>query len=237
MNTMVKIKASDGSGTFSAYVALPKRVTAAPAVLVIQEIFGVNAVMRRICDNLAAAGFLAICPDLFWRQQPDVQLTDQSEAEWAKAFQLFKGFDVDKGVDDLKATLSFIRQDKKCNGKAGTLGYCLGGKLAYLMATRSTADCNVAYYGVGIEELTGEVSHISRPLLMHIAEKDKFVPPQAQQKILGSVRVNKLVQAHVYHDVDHAFARIGGQHYNKAAADLANSRTTDFLAAQLMTIT
>lgn len=227
-----QIKSHDG-GSFMAYAAYPEGELPAPAVVVIQEIFGVNEVMRGICDNLARAGFIAICPDIFWRQEPGIQLTDKSEEEWKRAFELFKGFDVDLGIEDLKSTLGFVREDKNCTGKAGTIGFCLGGKLAYLMSTRSEADCNVSYYGVGIEELLDEAENIDKHLLMHIAEKDKFVPMSAQEKILGALNRHNFVELHVYAGVDHAFAREGGEHYDKEAAHMANSRTSDFLATHL----
>src|SRR6195952_1910837 len=97
-------------GAFSAYVARPAAAKA-PAVVVIQEIFGVNAVMRGICDDLAAQGYLAVCPDLFWRIEPGIDITDQSDAEWKRAFELFNAFDVDAGVKDIQATIDTIRDD------------------------------------------------------------------------------------------------------------------------------
>ncbi len=182
MNQDVEIKTMDGDGAFSAFLAMPEKTAPAPAIIIIQEIFGVNKNMREICAAFARMGYLAVCPDLFWRQEPGIQLTDQTEAEWQKAFQLYQGFDIDRGIADLQATLAFIRKHKSCNGRAGTLGYCLGGKLAYLMAAHSGADCNVCYYGVGIEEMLDESASVTKPLLMHMAEKDKFVPPAARQK-------------------------------------------------------
>jgi carboxymethylenebutenolidase len=235
MNKEIKIKATDGSGSFGAFLSFPEKKLPAPAIIIIQEIFGVNKNMRDICEKISQMGYLAICPDLFWRQEPGIQLTDQSEAEWARAFQLYQGFDVGKGVDDLKATLSFVRENKGCSGKVGSLGYCLGGKLAYLMATRSDADCNVAYYAVGIDEILNEAVNIIKPLLMHIAEKDKYVPPAAQVKIIQTLGKNKQVEIHTYPGADHAFSRIGGEHYDSNAAQLANDRTAKFLAAKLAT--
>lgn len=232
MAEMTTITARDG-GRFSAYVARPATAAPSPAVVVIQEIFGINHVMREICDNLAKQGFTAICPDLFWRQEPDIQLTDKTEAEWARAFALFNGFDVGLGVTDLASTLAHIRADMGTNGRAGTLGYCLGGKLAYLMAARSDADCNVSYYGVGIEDLLGEAGNIEKPLLMHVAEKDKFVPPAAQAKILDALLPREGITIHVYQGVDHAFARPGGEHYDPAMAETANGRTQSFLKTHL----
>ena len=226
----ISMKVPDGK--FSAYLALPKQ-TPAPGVVVIQEIFGVNKVMRDLCDGLAAKGYVALCPDLFWRQEPGVQLTDRTDAEWQRAFNLMQGFNQTKGVEDLIAALDHLRQRGESTGKVGTVGYCLGGKLAYFMATRSTADCNVSYYGVGIETVLEESAAITKPLLMHIAEKDQFVPPEARKKIVGSLSRNPRVEMHVYPACDHAFAREGGAHWDAAAAKLANQRTDAFFAKYL----
>ncbi|HEX9491232.1 MAG TPA: dienelactone hydrolase family protein [Stellaceae bacterium] len=227
----VTIRAADGGG-FSAYLAVPKSGKG-PGIVLIQEIFGVNKVMRDLADGFAAQGYTAMCPDLFWRQEPGVQITDKSEAEWKKAFSLMQGFNTDKGVDDLKATLAALRKHPACTGKAGSVGYCLGGKLAFLMATRSDSDANVSYYGVGLQDSLGEAKSIKKPLLLHIAEKDQFVPPEAQKKVIEALKGNKLVTIYTYPGADHAFARIGGQHYDKKAADLANQRTAEFLKKHL----
>ena len=221
-----------GGGSFTGYLALPTG-NKGPGVVVIQEIFGVNQVMRQITDAVAAQGYVALCPDIFWRQEPGIQITDKTEAEWKKAFALFGGFDVDKGVSDLISTLNHLRGRPECSGKTGTVGFCLGGKLAYLMAARSDADCNVSYYGVGLEALLDEAKDIGKPLLMHVAEKDRFVPPEAQAKIKAGLAGHPHVTIHSYPGVDHAFARVGGEHYDQAAADLANGRTSSFFKTHL----
>ncbi|NEO26021.1 MAG: dienelactone hydrolase family protein, partial [Kamptonema sp. SIO4C4] len=159
MSKEITIQASDG-GSFQAYLATPN-ADLAPGVVMIQEIFGVNETMRGLADGYAAAGYLAIVPDLFWRQEAGVQLSDQKEADWKRAFELYQGFDEDKGTEDLIATLNTLRLMENCLGRVGTVGFCLGGKLAYLMATRSDADCNVGYYGVGIEKNLDEAETIT----------------------------------------------------------------------------
>ncbi len=229
--TEVTIRAADG-GSFKAYLATP-RSGKGPGILLIQEIFGVNKVMRDLADGYAAQGYTVMCPDIFWRQEPGVDITDQTKAEWDKAFKLFQGFNVDKGVDDLKATLAALRSHAACTGKVGSVGYCLGGKLAYLMATRSDSDANVGYYGVGIQDLLGEAKSIKKPLLLHVANKDGFVPPEAQAKVKAALKGNSFATINDYPEQDHAFARVGGEHYDKAAADLANKRTADFFKKQL----
>jgi carboxymethylenebutenolidase len=211
-------------GEFSAYVARP-RASSAPAVVVIQEIFGVNAVMREIADHFAEAGYLAICPDLFWSIEPGIDITDHSEAEWKRAFELYNAFDVEAGVRDIGATIAHIRQDPGCTGKVGAVGFCLGGLLAYLTATRTDTDAAVAYYGVGIDRYTAESDRLSAPLLLHIAEEDQFVPKEAQALIVAALKNHPHVQIYQYPGQDHAFARTGGDHYNAEASATAWART------------
>jgi carboxymethylenebutenolidase len=224
---------SDDGGAFQAYSAAPSNPGDAPGIVLIQEIFGVNKVMRDLADGYAGLGYHVFCPDIFWRIEPGIDISDQSQAEWDRAFELFGLFDSDKGVSDLKATLSHLRSMPGCTGKVGSVGYCLGGKLAYLMATRTDADCNVSFYGVGLDGLLDEAKAIRTPYLSHIAALDGFVPPEAQAAIQAGLGDNRFCSLHVYDQQDHAFARQGGEHFDKAAADLANQRTADFFQANL----
>jgi len=227
----ITIQAADG-GSFSAYLAAPKSGKG-PGIVVIQEIFGVNAVMRGITDDLAAKGYAALCPDLFWRLKPGINITDKTEAEWKLAVGYFGRFDADKGAQDLKATLAALRKHPACSGKVGAVGYCLGGKLAYLMATRTDVDCSVGYYGVGIQDMLSEAKNIKKPLLLHIAGKDEFVPPPAQAAVKAGLKSNPNVSIYDYPQCNHAFARVGGQHYDKSAADQANQRSAEFFKRHL----
>ena len=229
---MTSIAASDGSGQFNAFVVEPAAKPAG-AVLVIQEIFGVNEAMRKTCEWIADLGFIAVCPDLFWRLEPGVDITDKTEAEWKKAFDLFQRFDQQKGVEDLKATLAAARKLPGCNGRAGTIGFCLGGRLAFMMAAQSDAEVNVSYYGVGLDNLLGDLGRISAPLIVHIADEDEFFPKEGRQKVVEAARGQPNVRAYVYPGVNHAFARVGGNHWNGRAAAIANGRTAEALAAAL----
>jgi carboxymethylenebutenolidase len=226
------IRISTQGGEMAAYVARPAAARA-PAVVVIQEIFGVNQVMRDQADELAAAGYLAICPDLFWRIEPGVDITDKTEAEWKKAFALMNAFDADKGVEDIEAVIDAARADPGCNGKVGAVGFCLGGQLAYLTAARTDIDASVSYYGVGIEKLTPEADKIARPLMLHIAGEDQFVPKEAQAVIVGALKNHPQITLHTYPGRDHAFARKGGEHYDAADAKLAAGRTLTFFQQHL----
>ncbi|MFM8821005.1 MAG: dienelactone hydrolase family protein [Phenylobacterium sp.] len=230
MGETIRIQVNGGEMT--AYLARPAAAKA-PAIVVLQEIFGVNAVMRDITDGLAAQGFLAVCPDLFWRIEPGVDITDQSEAEWKKAFALMNAFDAGQGVKDIAATIGRIRTDPACSGRVGAVGFCLGGQLAWLTATRTDIDAAVAYYGVGIEGLVGEAADLRHPGMLHIAEADGFVPPPAQAAIRAGLAGQPLVTIHTYPGRDHAFARIGGEHYHAADATLAGERSLAFLRTHL----
>lgn len=219
-------------GDFMGYLAKPSSGKG-PGVVVIQEIFGINKVVRDVADGLAARGFFALAPDLFWRLQPGVQLTDQTDAEWQQAFGLMQRFNPDKGVEDIQTSIDALRAMPGVGNKIGAVGYCLGGLLAYLTAARTNADACVGYYGVNIQEKLGEATKIIHPLMLHIAEKDGFVPPPAQEKIIAGLKDNPHVTLHTYPGVDHAFARPGGKNYDKASADLANSRTAAFFRQHL----
>jgi carboxymethylenebutenolidase len=226
----IKLKAADGAGEFSAFVWEPKNNASAGAVVVIQEIFGVNDALRETAASLAEMGFIAIAPDLFWRQEPHVNLTDKTEAEWKKAFALMNGFNQDKGVEDLKVTLDAARELPGSNGRAGTIGFCLGGRLAVMMAIRSDADVSISYYGVGLDGLVPEFDNIQAPLLMHIAEKDEFCSPEVVEAVLDGAEDNEFIDAFVYPDVQHAFARVNGVHYDARAATIANGHSAELLA-------
>lgn len=227
-----RITITTGDGSFEAYVAKPA-ASPSPAVVVIQEIFGVNAVMREITDGLAAQGYLAVCPDLFWRIEPGIDITDQSEAEWKRAFELFNAFDVDAGVKDIAATLAEVRARPDCSGKVGAVGFCLGGLLAFLTGARTDADATVSYYGVGLDGRMGEAGKLTHPAMLHIAEEDQFVPKEAQAAIKQALAGNPLVTIHSYPGRDHAFARIGGQHYHAGDARTAGERSLAFFRQHL----
>lgn len=232
MAETISISASDESGAFDAYVAYPNNGHG-PAIVALQEIFGVNAGMRQICDDLAARGYIAICPDLFWRQEPGVSITDKTKQEWDKAFSLFQGFNGEKGIEDIEATIDAARAMKGCSGKVGAAGYCLGGYLAYMTAARTNIDACVSFYGVGIDGKLDEAATITKPLLMHIAEEDSFVDKDAQARIHTALDHHTFITLHDYAGADHAFARPNGTHWNADAAALANQRTTDFFTLHL----
>ena len=235
MSTKERISIDTPDGSFGAYLARPAvtGATPAPSIVVIQEIFGINADVRETCDTLAGLGYLAVAPDLFWRQEPGVDITDQSEAEWKKAFALYQGFNVDKGVDDVAATLAVARALPGASGKAGVIGFCLGGLLTFLSATRAKPDAAAAYYGGGTDKHVGELTSLACPLIMHLAEADEFISAEARATIIDAAAGNPLVQVHTYPGQNHAFARHNGQHYDAASARLANERSYAFFAQHL----
>lgn len=224
------IKSFDG-GEFDAYVSLPASGYG-PGIVVLQEIFGINQYLRDVADWYAAHGFVAVVPDLFWRIQPGIELTDKGD-DWKKAIELYQRIDEAKAVEDSAAALDFLRRHSSCSGRVGALGFCMGGNLAYLLSARFKPDCAVGYYGVGVEKSLDEAKNLAGPLMLHIAELDKFCPPEAQAQIHAALDTNPLVTLHDYPGMDHAFARTGGEHYDADKAELANLRTLEFFVSHL----
>lgn len=231
MGERIRIDVADGS--FGAYLARPAAKAPAAAVVVAQEIFGINADMRQTCDELAAQGFLALCPDLFWRQEPGVELSSFDESEWQHGLALYQAFDVDRGVDDLADTLAAARTLAGASGRAGLMGFCMGGLLTYLTAVRRGVDAGVAYYGGGTERYLAEAAALQSPLLVHLAEEDEFIDKPAQAAIREVLGPKPSVRLHTYPGCNHAFARHSGAHHDAAAADLAQGRTLAFLRERL----
>ena len=238
----IQMKAGDGSGTFSGYLALPPGGSG-PGLVIAQEIFGVNSTMRDVADEFAEEGYVVLVPDLFWRQQTGVEL-GYTPDDWTRAFGFYQGFDEAKGVQDLQTAITALRGRHEVRdfdgaagnvgaGRVGVLGFCLGGKLAYLAACRTDADVAVGYYGVGIDAALGEADRITRPLLLHEAELDKFCPPEARDRIVDALRGHPHATLHVYPGQDHAFARNGGEHYHRASALLAHERSIAALKAAI----
>jgi carboxymethylenebutenolidase len=228
MGEWTNIKGEDGA--IKAYVARPSG-TPKGAVAVIQEIFGVNAVMRGKCDWLAREGFLALAPDLFWRIKPGIVLTDQTEAEWKEALGYMNRLDKNASVRDVQATLTHARGMGV--GRAGVMGYCMGGYIAFLAACRTDTDASVAYHGGGIHTALGEAGNIKKPVLLHNPMKDDFIPVAALNTIRETLVPNPLVTIYEYAEQGHAFTREGGAAYDEAAKQLADGRTIDFLTKSL----
>jgi len=228
----ITIQATDGTGGFAAHVEEPKTKPTGVVVL-IQEIFGVNQAMRDIATWVADLGFIAVAPDLFWRIEPGIDITDKSDAEWKRAFELFQTFDQTKGIEDLKATVAACRTLPGANGKVATMGYCLGGRLAFMMATQSDADANISYYGVGLDGLLGDLPKVTKPLLIHIADKDAFFPAEGRAAVVAATQGHRYAVSYTYPNADHAFARVNGIHWDGLSATIANGRSAETLAAVL----
>lgn len=231
MAGMIDIKTLDGVETFSAYCAQPAGTPKA-AIIVIQEIFGVNPGIRAKCDHWAKLGYLALAPDMFWRVQPGVELDPDIPEELQEAFGLMQKYDSDLGIRDVEATIRHAR--KMVNGgKVGIVGYCLGGRTAYLAATRTDVDASVSYYGGGIDAMLNEAHAIANPLMLHFAELDHFITPDKVTKIEAAFADNRHVTIHRYPGVDHGFATETGKRRSEDAAQLADSRTEAFFAEHL----
>jgi carboxymethylenebutenolidase len=232
MTNTTTISTLAGDGDFTAYRATPAGTPKA-AIVVIQEIFGVNAGIRRKCDTLAEAGYLAIAPDLFWRLEPGIELDPDIEPEFQRALKLMGEFDQDKGIADIEASIRAARAELGDGGKVGVVGYCLGGRLAFMTAARTDVDASVGYYGVGIDGLLGEKHAIAHPVLLHVPEEDHFVDKDAQAAMHAGLDDHPKVTIYDYAGEDHGFATEFGERRSDASAKLADERTAKFFAEHL----
>lgn len=230
MSDSITIKTNGGE--FAAYVAYPE-AELVPVVVVLHEVFGVNEDIRLTCQALAAQGFIAIAPDLFWRQEPGVDLSVTSEADWKKGLALYMAYNRDEGVADIEATVAAARELPRSNGRVAVMGYCLGGLMTFLTAARTKVDAAVAFHGGDTEKYLDEAKSVRAPFLMHLAGADEFISTAAQAQIKAAFAGMPNVTIHTYDGCHHAFSRHGGAHYDAAAAKLANDRTWAFLKAAL----
>ena len=231
MSETATIGTLSGNDSFTAYVARPEGNPRA-AIVVIQEIFGVNAGIRRKCDRLAEDGYLAVAPDLFWRLEPGVELDPDIEPEFKRALDLMGKFNQDQGIRDIEAAIHWIRRHESVR-KVGAVGYCLGGRLAYMTAARTDVDASVGYYAVGIDGLLREKHAIAHPLMLHIAGEDGFVDKATQKAMHEGLDDHPKITLHDYPGLDHGFATEFGKRRDEEGANLADERTAEFFAEHL----
>jgi carboxymethylenebutenolidase len=204
-----------------------------PGIVLLQEIFGINANMRETAATFAQLGYDVIVPDLFWRQEARVDLDPSSEQDRERATSLMKGMDVELAIEDSLAAAAYLRALSGDSRKIGAVGYCLGGKLAYLLAMGRGIDASVSYYGVAIQGALDEADDLGAPLLLHIAERDHLCPAEAQAAIHRSFDNNDKVRILDHPGVGHGFARQGFPSFDPEAAGRANQATAEFLTKHL----
>lgn len=231
MTDTVTIASHYADHSFPAYVARPEGDPKA-AIVVIQEIFGVNAGIRRKCDRLAEQGYLAVAPDLFWMFGTGIELDPDIPAELQQGFDYFGRFNADEGIKDIESTIRWARAETG-GKKVGAVGYCLGGKLAYMTAARTDSDATVGYYAVGVPEMLHEAHAIANPLMLHIPTDDGFVDAEAQKAMHAGLDDHARITLHDYEGLDHGFATEFGDRRDVVGAKLADARTDAFFAEHL----
>jgi carboxymethylenebutenolidase len=222
MSETVRLKASDGH-ELDAYLSPPNAAPIA-GLVVIQEAFGVNRHIRSVTDGYANDGFLAIAPALFDRIERGVELTYTSE-DMQKGIALARQNHPENSVKDVAAALKYLRNQGL--NKCGVIGYCLGGTMSWLAATRLDSDAAVGYYGGRIAQFAQETPHC--PVMLHFGKLDKHIPKEDIDRVQAA---HPEVQI-LWYDADHGFNCNDRASYNAAAANQARSRSLDFLIGHL----
>jgi carboxymethylenebutenolidase len=226
----IDIDSGDGD-RFGGYLALPP-TGRGPGVVILQEIFGVNEHIRSVCDQYALAGFVALAPDVFWRSQRRVELGYEG-ADREKALALLQKTDVNQTVTDLGAAVRALKGRPETAGKIAAVGFCFGGRLAYLSAAGGFVDAAVSYYGGGIQNLLDQADKIHVPMLFHYGEKDAGIPLEAVEQVKTRFEGKPNTGLHVYPGAEHGFNCTERSAYDQRASALALGRTLTFLASHL----
>jgi carboxymethylenebutenolidase len=228
--SMIEIKSGQGPAFPAYYIEGPARN--APAIVLIQEIFGVNPAMREAAKAWAAKGYHVVCPDLFWRERPGIELEPRKQEEFDQAIGLMQRLDQGLALADIDACRQWLAQSLG-HDRIVTIGYCLGGRLAVQAAMELGFKCAVSYYGVGLDELLQRATPAIKPSLLHIAELDHFVPPAALGVISSIASRLPDVVVETYQGCDHAFARPGGAHFVADAAARAETASLRFISSHI----
>ena len=226
----ITINSHDGQ-SFGAYLSLPP-TGRGPGLVVLQEIWGVNAHIRAVADQYAADGFVVLAPDVFWRQEPGVDL-QYTEADTKKAYHLMQNLDTPNAIADLVSTANALRARPEVTGKIGSVGYCMGGRLSYSMAAAGAVDTAVCYYGGGIQNQLDVAAQVQVPILFHYAALDAHIPVDAVNAVKAAFAGHKDAVFHDYAGVDHGFNCWGRPMYNQRAAALAHGRTLEWFATHI----
>lgn len=230
MGEWIELNALGDEGRFAAWAAHPEHEAKA-AIIVIQEIFGVNPGIRRHVDGWAAKGYRAVAPDMFWRFAPRFEADPDIAEQLDKAMRIRTRLNLDQAIEDVEATIRHLRDGGA--EKIGVVGFCAGGSIAYLAATRTDADASVGYYGRQIVDHLNESHGIARPLLLHFGTADPSIPAEMRDEVRAALGANPRVTIHDYEGAGHGFATSLGQRRNEAAAALADRRTEEFFAEWL----
>jgi carboxymethylenebutenolidase len=207
-----------------AYLALPPSGTG-PGVVMLQEIFGVNAAMRAMAEELASGGFAVLVPDLFWRMERRVDL-GYSAAERQRGFEVLQKFNIQAGVTDVVAAAKWLSTHSVCTGSVAFVGFCIGGKIAALAGARYEATAAVvSFYGVKLDDNIAELQSLKAPFQFHVGDKDTHIPLTTVKKLQTALSDKTDNEIYVYPNAQHGFFNhLRGDVYNPMAANTAKAR-------------
>jgi carboxymethylenebutenolidase len=220
--------ATEGARSFDAYLAKPAQPRG-PAILVLSDMFGLNEPIRAVADHYAARGHAALVPNLFWRSDiPGAISYDdpQHAAAWAR----LQALDLDVVAADMRAATDWLRAQPFSNDKVAAIGFCGGGRFAFLAATRCGVDAAASLYGLGVSQHLGEVGNARCPVQLHYGLKDQHIPREEIDAVSAGVRGRPNIEVLLYPEAGHSFANPVRPTYDAAAAKLAGERFDAMLA-------
>ncbi len=218
---------------FDAHVALPSASHGA-GVLVIQEVFGVNEYIKDVASRLAGLGYVALAPDVFWRQEPGFSVDSSDQANIEPAVAVANTWDPVVGLSDLEAAFAHLQAMPEVTGAAGVIGFCFGGTQAFRLAQSISPACVVSYYGSGVAGLVGDADKIECPTMLHFGDNDPFLPNEDVETIKAAVADNHHIVVYVHEGGGHAFDNHFAPHFSQPKiAEEAWTETAAFLYMHL----
>jgi carboxymethylenebutenolidase len=255
------IIAEEDGKEFRAHIEYPPNGAKGPGLILLHEVYGVNDSLKEVARDYARKGFVVMCPNMYWRLNPDAsyrpqspneELTDDLKRQREESYALMEGMDYNLVGPDMQTAIDYLRNDPACTGKVGAMGVCLGGRCAFLAAAETDLDAGVALYATRFKGDLPKAPDVSKPFIFIVPGRDPYVTEEEKTGLVGIASSSQFhvpgklssppvanpagnpnIATHVFPFQDHAFARVGGLHYDATCAGLAHSLATDLLKSAL----
>ena len=225
--TDIKIKSSEG-GEFDCYLATPES-SSGPAVIVVAAVNGVSQDIRDLTDDLAAKGYVAAAPDMFWRTDPGyIERTEEGQKR-IRARSQPRAEVIETGVRDIADMRDFLKARTECNGKVAAIGFCYGGPYAILGPTRLGLDAGGSYHGTNFGDYADEMRKTTTPVLVHWGDEDHAAPPEVLDLYRGIDAEMDNLELHIFPGIKHGYMMASAEPYDADAFNYSWDSTLKML--------